>query len=43
MKKRIRIKHCQEVTTANVYLFSNQHIEWVDVKGINTPFKVTII
>lgn len=41
--KRIPIKHYQEIKTANVYLFSNQHVEWVDIKGTNTPYKVTII
>lgn len=40
---KIPIKHYEEIKTQNVYLSSNQHIEWVDVRGINTPYKVTII
>jgi hypothetical protein len=40
---KIPIKYYEEIKTQDVYLSSNQYIEWVDVGGINTPYKVTVI
>lgn len=40
---KIPIKYYEEINTKDVYLFSYDYIEWVDVRGVNTPYKVTII